>query len=281
MELLTIENTKMKVIHLVILFLVLSQMGGLGKNQTLTGLVTEAIKGLQPREARAEAILERRNFNNSIFDQIISEISNNPEEIFEILASESASDSEKTLVLRLTQSLPATEYLRLIARLLDEVSAEKISPIYLNRSIRVSEKHLRDIWEGKTSSEFRDNLARKLAVYYEGDEIYENFFKEVTKNKIGKPTLGSDLDSTKEREKASVKLKANDTDSNATIYSNSYQNKLANDRGDEHSRNQQQPKELDTDQAEQKSRLPWLVAGLLLLGVLLLLFKTWSGRPKR
>lgn len=271
----------MKVIHLVILFLVLSQMGGLGKNQTLTGLVTEAIKGLQPREARAEAILERRNFNNSIFDQIISEISNNPEEIFEILASESASDSEKTLVLRLTQSLPATEYLRVIARLLDEVSAEKISPIYLNRSIRVSEKHLRDIWEGKTSSEFRDNLARKLAVYYEGDEIYENFFKEVTKNKIGKPTLGSDLDSTKEREKASVKLNANDTDSNATIYSNSYQNKLANDRGDEHSRNQQQPKELDTDQAEQKSRLPWLVAGLLLLGVLLLLFKTWSGRPKR
>ena len=281
MELLTIENTKMKVIHLVILFLVLSQMGGLGKNQTLTGLVTEAIKGLQPREARAEAILERRNFNNSIFDQIISEISNNPEEIFEILASESASDSEKTLVLRLTQSLPATEYLRVIARLLDEVSAEKISPIYLNRSIRVSEKHLRDIWEGKTSSEFRDNLARKLAVYYDGDEIYENFFKEVTKNKSVKPALGSDFDSTKEREKASVKLNANDTDSNATIYSNSYQNKLANSRGDEPSRNQQQPKELDTDQAEQKSRLPWLVAGLLLLGVLFFLYKTWSGRPKR
>lgn len=252
----------------MMLYWILSQASILAKEPALAGLITEAVQGLQPREARAAAILERRNFEGVIFDQIISEIRDNPAGIFVILKNESATDIEKTIALRLAQSLPASEYLRVIDRLLQDVNSGVIDPIYLNQSIRVSEQHLRSIWDDKNSSDYREILARKLLDYYEGDEIYEGFFKKVANNEIVRPPLGTGSYSAKER--AEVRAQANGRDP-----------ALDTNLRDPISRNHLQSGIQETTQPKDPSRLPWIIGGVLLFGILAMLLKVWMGRSAR
>jgi len=271
----------MKVIWIILLFLALSLGGIFGKDQTLADSIAEAMKGLQPREAKAEAILERRNFEGLMFDQIISEIRSDPAEVLVVLANNTASDAEKTMALRLAQSLPANEYLELIATMLQNVEEGLIDQIYLNRSIRVSEKHLRGIWDKRNSSEYRKDLAIKLAVHYKGNEIYETFFKKVANNEILRPPLGSGAYSAKERAEARIKSKEHDKGSDPGAKRNAFQN--------EHDSNhRRQTSENQLKNQTQKAVLPkmqnyflWIIAGLLLLGIFALLFKAWKGKSER
>jgi hypothetical protein len=181
----------MKIFYYIALSLMALNFNALSNEMKLAEMSLEAIDTLSERAGRPEAIIERRNFDNPYFTRIREEIASQRHSVLALLSSKSTNPSIKALVLRLTQTLIAKEYLAFLDELLRAVEVKEIDKIYLDWALFPNEKHLRDLWSKDENQIERKMLAKKLIEFFEGDKHHESFFRNVAQNKVERPAFGT------------------------------------------------------------------------------------------
>lgn len=171
-----------------------------------------------------------------------------------------------TLYLKAAQGMPRDEYVKFGLALVPLVEEGAVPLQQFNWFLLPNSKQLREIWVDYPLDQNRETLAKEASKIFVDDEIKRQFFEDAISGEVAS------------RHKAFVKDYYGDAPQGARDAKHPRNLPIT----DEPSKSAK-PDESNTSgpDVNDPSTLRWFIGGMVLLGILALLFKVWKGRSAR